>query len=183
MEQAYDTPPDDLWNACTDPERLPRWFEPITGDLREGGRYKLESSGTEGTVERCRPPSQLDITWEYEGDVSWVRVRIAAVGEGSRLTLEHSAPEDEYWRTYGPCSGGFGWDESFLALRLLLEGDERAAPEALQKMLATPEGSSFMDASLASWSSAYVEWGAGVEEAREAARRAGDFYRNLMDQA
>ena len=30
---------DDVWDACTNPERIPRWFLPVSGDLRLGGRY------------------------------------------------------------------------------------------------------------------------------------------------
>lgn len=32
---------DDLWEALTSPERLPRWFLPVSGDLREGGSYQV----------------------------------------------------------------------------------------------------------------------------------------------
>ncbi|MEZ5138897.1 MAG: hypothetical protein R2711_09075 [Acidimicrobiales bacterium] len=35
----YGTDVDDLWTALTDLERLPRWFLPVSGDLREGGTY------------------------------------------------------------------------------------------------------------------------------------------------
>ena len=37
ISQAYDAAVDDVWDACTNPERIPRWFLPITGDLRVGG--------------------------------------------------------------------------------------------------------------------------------------------------
>lgn len=67
LEQTFATTPADFWAACTDPERLPRWFEPVEGDLRQGGRYRLTGSGTEGTIERCVPPAVLRITWEYAG--------------------------------------------------------------------------------------------------------------------
>ena len=30
----YDTDIDDLWDALTSKERIPRWFLPISGDLR-----------------------------------------------------------------------------------------------------------------------------------------------------
>lgn len=33
-----------MWDACTDPERIPRWFLPISGDLRLNGRYQLEGN-------------------------------------------------------------------------------------------------------------------------------------------
>lgn len=35
--QTYPTTPADLWAAVTRPDRLARWFAPVTGDLRDGG--------------------------------------------------------------------------------------------------------------------------------------------------
>lgn len=36
--RTYATDPDDLWDALTNIKRIPRWFLPIAGDLRLGGR-------------------------------------------------------------------------------------------------------------------------------------------------
>ena len=55
ISQVYAAPIDDVWDACTNPVRIPRWFLPVTGDLRPGGRYQLEGNAS-GTVERCDPP-------------------------------------------------------------------------------------------------------------------------------
>jgi hypothetical protein len=35
ISQSYHAPIDDLWDACTNPDRIPRWFLPISGDDRE----------------------------------------------------------------------------------------------------------------------------------------------------
>ena len=69
ISRVYDTTAEDLWDACTNPERLPRWFLPVSGDLREGGRYALEGNAS-GTIERCQAPHALDATWEYGGQPS-----------------------------------------------------------------------------------------------------------------
>ena len=45
----------DVWDACTNAERLPRWFLPISGDLRPGGRFQFEGQAG-GTIERCEAP-------------------------------------------------------------------------------------------------------------------------------
>lgn len=37
MRRRYDAPIDDVWDACTNPDRINRWFLPVTGDLRAGG--------------------------------------------------------------------------------------------------------------------------------------------------
>ena len=57
VSRVYETPPEDLWDACTNPERISRWFLPISGDLRPGGRYEFEGNAS-GTIERCEPPQQ-----------------------------------------------------------------------------------------------------------------------------
>jgi uncharacterized protein YndB with AHSA1/START domain len=69
ISQAYDTDVDDLWEACTSAERLARWFAPVSGELRLGGRYQIEGNAS-GTVERCDPPKSFSLTWEFGGGVS-----------------------------------------------------------------------------------------------------------------
>ena len=39
VSQTYDASLDDVWDACTNPQRIPRWFLPVSGDLRLNGRY------------------------------------------------------------------------------------------------------------------------------------------------
>ena len=45
--RVYDTDPDDLWDALTNAERLPRWVAPISGELKLGGRYQLQGTAAE----------------------------------------------------------------------------------------------------------------------------------------
>src|SRR5664279_4488215 len=42
ISQTYRSSVQDVWDACTSPERIQRWFLPISGELRLGGRYQLE---------------------------------------------------------------------------------------------------------------------------------------------
>lgn len=37
VDDLYDTDIEDLWQACTTPERLTRWIATVDGDLRVGG--------------------------------------------------------------------------------------------------------------------------------------------------
>lgn len=62
ISQVYDTDVDDLWDACTNAERIPRWFLPVSGELKLGGHYQLEGNAG-GTVERCEPPHSFAATW------------------------------------------------------------------------------------------------------------------------
>ena len=81
ISQSYDTDAADLWDACTNIERIPRWFLPITGDLRVGGHYQLEGNAN-GTILTCDPPREFTATWECGDDVSWIEVRIIERGLG-----------------------------------------------------------------------------------------------------
>jgi uncharacterized protein YndB with AHSA1/START domain len=55
--RTYDTGTEDLWDALTSRERIPRWFLPIEGDLKLGGRYQLKGNAG-GTISRCDPPKR-----------------------------------------------------------------------------------------------------------------------------
>ena len=79
-ERSYPAPAGDVWDALTNPDRIPRWLVPISGDLRLGGRYQLEGNAG-GTIETCEPPRHLGVTWEYEGGISWVDVHLAESGD------------------------------------------------------------------------------------------------------
>ncbi len=176
----YATDRDDLWNALTDAERLPRWFLPITGQLEVGGRYQLEGNA-EGSVLQCDPPEALEVTWEFGGHVSWVHVRLAQDEGGTRLTLEHLVPKDEaseeHWKQYGPGAVGVGWDLSFLGLALHLDsGGQAIDQDRNNAWLASDAGKAFMRTSSNLWGEAHLKSGEAPEVAEAMARRTADFY-------
>lgn len=178
LEQTFATTPEQLWDLCTDPQNLARWFEPVAGDLREGGRYRLTDSGTEGTIEHCAAPSKLRVTWEYGGESSQVVVSIRPADGGATLTVEHTAPDDDHWKSHGPGGGGVGWDCGFLGLALLLDGDPRADPKALETYYATPEGDEFLTATAEAWMHVHIALGgADPETAKQASERTVEVYR------
>ena len=178
ITRVYDTPAEDLWDACTNPERIPRWFLPVSGDLREGGTYQLAGNAS-GTIERCEPPSTLAATWEYGGQVSWIELRVTAEADGrSRFTLEHLAHVgDEIWSQYGPGAVGVGWDQAVLGLSLYVAGSgdlpERDAIEAWQL---SDVGLAFTRAASDRWAEASIAAGADREAAHAAAARTTAFY-------
>ena len=61
LTRLFDTSVDDLWDALTSKERIPRWFLPVEGDLRLGGRYQLKGNAG-GTITACTPPSHFAAT-------------------------------------------------------------------------------------------------------------------------
>src|SRR3979409_640310 len=75
ISQSYHAPIDDLWDACTNPDRIPRWFLPISGDLRLNGRYQLEGNAA-GTIESCDPPRSFRATWEFGGQINRIGGRL-----------------------------------------------------------------------------------------------------------
>lgn len=176
----YRTEVGDLWDALTNAERIPRWFLPVHGDLRLGGRYRLEGNA-EGTITRCDPPAALDLTWEFAGNVSWVSLRLAPEDDGVRLTLVHTMLKDEaaeeHWQTYGPGATGVGWDLSFLGLALHLDSGGAAIDrEDDERWLASDDGKAFMRASAKSWGRAHAAAGEEREVADAMAARTASFY-------
>src|SRR3569832_1937562 len=86
-ERVYQTDPGDLWDALPDKDRIPRWFLPIEGELKLGGRYQLQDiAGV--TISLCDRPVALDLTLEFGGAISCVILRLRPEGEGTRLVLE-----------------------------------------------------------------------------------------------
>jgi uncharacterized protein YndB with AHSA1/START domain len=170
--RTYDATVEELWDACTSAERIPRWFLPISGDLRAGGRYQLEGNAG-GTIERCDPPRSFAATWEYGGDVTWIEVGLDPAGDGrTRLTLEHVAHvDDERWLQYGPGAVGVGWDGALMGLGLHLATGEANDPAESAAWMGSPEGIEFFTRSSRGWADASIAAGTDKSEARAAEER------------
>jgi uncharacterized protein YndB with AHSA1/START domain len=173
VSQGYDTDPTDLWDAVTNIERIPRWFLPISGDLKLGGAYQLEGQAG-GTILTCDPPKNFTATWEFGGKVSWIDVSISANGpDRARLVLEHIMPvaDDEIWREFGPGAVGMGWDSMLLGLALHLSTGEAIDPSFGQQWTATDDGRRFLTLSGDEWYTANVAFGTDPAAARAMADR------------
>lgn len=178
--RSYDTSVDDLWDAITTPARLARWFLPVEGDLRIGGRYQLKGNAG-GTIERCERPDALDLTWEFGGGTSWVRLRLAPDGRRARLTLEHIAHEDgigkEHLEKFGPGAVGIGWDLGLHGLSLhVAEPQKTLDPAAFEAWTLSSEGKAAVRASGEAWGEAHAASGEDAAEARAKAERTIAFY-------
>ncbi len=173
VSQSYDTDPADLWDAVTNIERIPRWFLPISGDLKVGGSYQLEGQAG-GTVLTCDSPKNFTATWEFGGNVSWIDVSISSDGpERARLLLEHIMPvdADEIWREFGPGAVGMGWDSMLLGLAIHLSTGESIDPSFGQQWTGTEDGRRFLKLSGEEWYTANVAFGVDSAKARAAADR------------
>ena len=175
LSRSYATTVEDLWDAVTNGERIPRWFLPISGDLEPGGRYQLEGNAG-GVIATCRRPSSFALTWEFGGDVSWVEVHLADEDAGrARLTLTHTAHLSEHWDEYGPGATGVGWELGLMGLALhLTQPAEAKLDEAA--FAASPDGKALITGSSEGWEQAAGAAGTNPAAARAAARRTTAFY-------
>ncbi|MET8246563.1 SRPBCC family protein [Streptomyces sp. NPDC005202] len=182
VSQSYDAPLEDVWDACTNPERIPRWFLPVTGELRLGGRYQLQGNAG-GTIERCDPPKSFAATWEYGGEISWIELRLAPEeGGGTRFELEHIAHvDDEKWGEFGPGAVGVGWDMMLMGLARHLSTGGAVDPAEAMAWLGSEEGRRFVTASSEAWYAANVAIGEDAARAREAADRTTAAYTAVGD--
>lgn len=170
IRQVYDATVDEMWDACTNAERIPRWFLPISGELKEGGRYKLQGNA-EGTIQRCDPPRGFDATWEYGGEMSWIELRLADDGDGrTRFVLTHIAHvDDERWAEFGPAAVGIGWDLALMGLGLHMVSGAAVDPAEVAAWSASDEGRLFMQRSGEAWRDAHVASGLDPADAAAAA--------------
>ena len=170
LSRRYDATLDDLWEAVTSSERIERWFLPVDGELRAGGRYRLEGHAG-GAIAECEPRSRFALTWEFGENVSWVEVRLSAEGAGrTRLLLEHAEPLSEHGAEYGPGAGGVGWELALLGLAVHL--DQPSRPRLDEGAFGTsPAGTAFIAGSSEAWAEAAIAAGTEPGQARAAAAR------------
>lgn len=167
------------WDALTNRERIPRWFLPVSGDLQCGGNYQLKGNAG-GKITRCDPLEAFDVTWEWDGNISWVQVRLDAHEGGTGLTLEHITPRDEaseeHWRKYGPAATGVGWDLGFIGLLLHLRTGESVPQEEFNAWLVTEDGRTFIHKCAAAWGDAHIRSGEDEAIAQALAKQTAQFY-------
>jgi uncharacterized protein YndB with AHSA1/START domain len=148
MRRTYQAEPEELWDALTDPERMRRWFWPVTGDFKVGGTFQLQDNAG-GEVLECEPPERFKVT--FGGPTSLLELRLRpGSGASTELELEHSMGEAPAPGGSGALWVGPGWDGGILALALYISGDlpEGTDPVA---MADSPEVIKFNEQSVRSW--------------------------------
>lgn len=176
LAQTFPATADDLWGALTTPERLHRWFAPVAGDLREGGRYELSGMGTGGSITTARRNERLSLTWEFGGEASTVDLLITPQEQGARLELRHTVGDDAHWATYGPAATGVGWDGSFLGLALHIDDGTVNWTELMAEYDTTAQGRQFTVDTARAWEEAHVAAGADPQAAHQSGVRTAAFY-------
>ena len=96
-EVELESPPDEVWEALTDEERLEEWFaNEVELDARPGGAGVFRwGDGDErrATVREAEPGERLVLDWDDAGEVVFT---LEEVPEGTRLHVREHAPE---WST------------------------------------------------------------------------------------
>jgi uncharacterized protein YndB with AHSA1/START domain len=129
----YDAAIEDVWDACTTPGRIARWFLPVTGELRLGGTFHLKGNAS-GEVLHCEPPRLLRVSWAYDNrPTDEVELRLSPGADGTTLLeIKHASvsrlvdldgrPVDPFLNDLktGIWGAGIGW-EMPLTYRLPLE--------------------------------------------------------------
>jgi uncharacterized protein YndB with AHSA1/START domain len=128
FRRTYDADIADVWDACTNPDRLRRWYQPVEGDLRLGGTFTQGEMGG-GRIVACEPQRLLRVALG-PGDPSpdQLEVRFSEGPDGTTvLEVEHATTLDAheiggqmYDAVY--CMGG-GYGPRLLSLDLHLRDE------------------------------------------------------------
>ena len=176
LTRLYDTDVDDLWEALTSAERIPRWFLPVEGELKPGGTYQLKGNAG-GTITACTPPTHFAATWEFGGGVSWIDVTVAPERGKARMTLEHTAILEDHWKQFGPGAVGIGWDLAIMGLARHLASGTPVDQATAMAWMGSTNGKEFMSRSGEFWRAAHVESGEDPASAKERSDRTIAFFR------
>ena len=112
LKRRLNAPPERVYAAWTDPEKIKRWFGPeqietlrADADARVGGRFRIVMRGTDGeehdvsgVYREVVPNEKIVFTWAWRSTPereSLVTVVIKPEGAGSLLTLVHEQFFDE----------------------------------------------------------------------------------------
>lgn len=175
LARSYPTRAGDLWDALTNPERIPRWFLPISGELEPGGRFQFEGNAG-GEITACEPPSDVALTWEFGESVSWVEVGVSEDGaDRARLTLTHIQHTSDHWTQYGAGATGVGWEMGLVGLALHLADPTAPKPDPAE-FAASADGRALLVGSSEAWGEAAIAGGTDPDTARGRAGRTTAFY-------
>ena len=159
LRREYAAAVGDVWDAITDPERVKRWFMPVSGDFREGGDFQLEGNAG-GRILRCDPPRLLRTTFGDESSI--IELRLAAgPDDATVLELEHTVPMAMAGSSAGALFVGPGWDGAVMGLGLYLTGQFTGDPVEAAN---SPEVIAFNGLSIEKWTAVLEASGTATPE-------------------
>ncbi len=181
LRRTYPADVAEVWDALTSAERISRWFMPVSGDLRLGGRYQLEGNAG-GEVLACEPPHLLRVSWEMgepgPDSFSEVEVRLSTVDGGTLFELEHTATvPPQMWDEFGPGAVGVGWELGLLGLAWhLVSPETEMSTVDKQSWALGEEARRYVTASSQGWGEAYLASGADPDVVAAAVAATTAFY-------
>jgi uncharacterized protein YndB with AHSA1/START domain len=101
-EVVFDVPPDEVWEALTDPERLEEWFaNDVEFDLDGGeGTFRWDDGEVRhAVVEQVEPERRLAIRWwdPARPEESEVTFTLDETEQGTRLVVTETSSCDWAW--------------------------------------------------------------------------------------
>jgi uncharacterized protein YndB with AHSA1/START domain len=119
MRRELAHPPEKVWAALVEPDRLAAWFPTSARpELRVGGTVDFGPDGT-GEITELEPPRVIAYTWATDH----LRWEVVPDGAGSVLLLEHSFDDRA-----GAASFASGWHICIAAMDRLLAGHSDVDP-------------------------------------------------------
>lgn len=160
LTRRYGAPVAAVWAALTSPTEIPRWFLPITGDLREGGTFALQGNAG-GDILTCQAPHLLRVT--FGGPTSIVEIRLSSVDDDSATLFEfsHGVPLEMAGGTVGALYVGPGWDGAMMGFGLFLNGIVDEDPAA---MAGSIEVQRYLQLAINAWVTTLTESGTATAE-------------------
>ena len=98
-EIELDAPPEEVWEALTEPERLEEWFaNDVEFDAERGGTFRWDDGEVRhAVVEESEPERRLALRWWGGGEESEVTFTLVAIPTGTRLVVTETASCDWAW--------------------------------------------------------------------------------------
>ncbi len=116
LRRTFPATVEQLWDTCTKPDLLARWYGTVAGDPRPAASLELPDVEARCEVLRCEAPHRLEVTWQNGDEITVVTLLLRSVDGGTELTLEHLG-------IISTAAGhGSGWERDLGRLEMFLTG-------------------------------------------------------------
>jgi uncharacterized protein YndB with AHSA1/START domain len=124
-EVVLPVPPEELWPALTEPDRLAEWLAPqVDIDARPGGGavFRWEDGARRAVIEEVDAPHRLAFRWAEIGEdgecgTSRVELTLEEVAEGTRLRVLETGIGDSLLATVAVLAAASTWPKLLDGLR------------------------------------------------------------------
>jgi uncharacterized protein YndB with AHSA1/START domain len=134
LARKFNSPPEKVWRAWTDPQALKHWFGPDAGkvslaetDVRVGGRFHVvfstldgDQHDVSGVYREVQPHRKLVFTWAWKSTperVSLVTLTFRPSGGGTEFSMLH----EQFFDVAARDRHEFGWTGSLAKLERYLQ--------------------------------------------------------------